>query len=197
MRQYLQRHKKTILLIFLTLIITLGVIILVRSRSQMTKQENKMQEITFNYKSITPGATSKESVMSIIGDPLDQNQNNNQTTYTFTSPVEARPHEAVFEGSELLLFKETVNLNKTAKDIKDKFGDAPNMLYRSTVAGGFALYIYPDRGVAYLGDTSGKNIITEIWYFKPTTFENFKTKWAPDFYDSVATEGSPAEGAYY
>lgn len=196
MKEYFQQHKKVVIVTLLVVIIIAGVVFLLKSRS-MTKQESKNQETTFNYKSITPGSTTKEDVISILGDPLNQSQNESLTTYEFTSLVEARPHEATFEDDELLLFKETVNLNKTAKDIKDKYGEATNMLYRSAVAGGFALYIYPNQGVAYLGDTSGKNIVTEIWYFKPTTIEEFKAKWAPDFYDSVATEESPIEGIYY
>jgi hypothetical protein len=196
MKEKLLQHKKTIFLILLVVVVALGTAALLISKSQMAKQENKEQEGALTYKAISPGLTAKDDVVSILGDPLNQSESEGLTTYQFTSSVEARPHEATFKEEELTIFKEVVNLNKTATDITTKYGEATNILYQSQVAGGFALYIYPDKGIAYLGDTSGKDIVTEIWYFQPTTIEEFKTNWAADYYDSLSTE-EPPEGYMY
>lgn len=79
-------------------------------------------------------------------------------------------------------FKEiiTSSENKTPRDLINVYGDTQNILYGNDAINGIFLYVYPDKGIAYLGNKSS-NTLFEIWYFEPTTMDTFITNWASGY----------------
>jgi len=74
----------------------------------------------------------------------------------------------------------TAKDKKTTEDITSQYGNAPYTLYGPASVNGFNLYVYLDKGIAYIGHVK-EPILLEIWYFQPTTIEDFQVKWAKGY----------------
>ena len=130
------------------------------------------------YESLSPGKSTKDEFIKALGDPLSAQGNK----LTFKSNSPERHHEALLEENKVSFFKEIVTLKDEKKidDIKNEFGEPDNTLYGPGSLGGFDLFVYAEKGLAYVGQQES-GVLLEVWYFAPTSFEEFKRKYAnPD-----------------
>jgi hypothetical protein len=177
------------------LLIVLGVaalVVVVISFFIPTKTQQEPSPSPFEpgatYRGLTPGVSTSEDVSKVLGTPVETSQQGNETVNSYKSTSPARDHTADFLDNRLSFFKEIVSTYDKSVDVKSfekKYGDPPYTLYGEASYGGFNLYAYPEKGVAYIGNRDG-NVITEIWYFPPTTFDNFKKTWAPNYSETFS-----------
>lgn len=90
--------------------------------------------------------------------------------------------EISFVDDKVVFIKEIVTTKdgKTADDITSQYGTAPHFLYGPASVNGFNLYVYPDKGIAYVGHVA-EPVILEVWYFQPISLEEFQRRWAPNY----------------
>lgn len=133
------------------------------------------------YKNLTPGISTEKDVTSVWGRPVTTETINGQTLSDYKSTNQYRFHQVVYVNGTAKLLKEIVNSNDNinADYVTGTYGSIKHKLYEKYPHSSFNLYVYPANGIAYLGHVDGT--VKEIWYFEPTTFDNFISLWAQDF----------------
>jgi hypothetical protein len=136
-----------------------------------------------SYKSITPGESTREGVLDELGSPINSPESN---TLMYESTNPNLSNEINLTEDRVTLIKEIVSPsdNKTTEDVTTVYGESPHVLYGPDSTFGFYLYIYPDKGIAYLGHFD-EPVLLEIWYFPPTTYNNFKNTWAKQYSETL------------
>lgn len=181
--EFIKNKKITILTI-----ISLSFLIFIVIKINNNKQNPIVQEIPIStpvnkiadFNEIIPGKTSLERINELLGKPLNSTVSGELNVSSYKSTNQYRNHKVYSkDGLAELVVEEIINGSKTANDIRKIYGIAPEMLYEKTLSSVFNLYIYPSNGIAYLGHEDGG--ILEIWYFVPTTIDDFITKWGSDY----------------
>lgn len=132
-----------------------------------------------DFSLLKPGEFEKEDVIKNFGTPLPKS---NENTLLYSSQNPNFPHQILLRENKVFLIKEVVTPEdkKTPKDIIEKYGVPKYTLFGPYSTMGFNLYIYPEKGIAFLGHKNFTGLL-EVWYFKPTDFETFKKELAPDY----------------
>lgn len=127
---------------------------------------------------ISPGNSTLEDLKRVFGEPQGQIGN----SYLFKSVSPTRSNEAVLSDGRLTFFREVMGPNKerTIDELQRLYGQEDKILYNEFSGGGYNLYAYPQKGVAYVGKPKA-DVLLEVWYFIPTTYESFKETFAPDY----------------
>jgi len=169
-------------------IISLSFLIFIVIKINNNKQNPIVQEIPTStpvnkiadFNEIIPGKTSLERINELLGKPLNSTISGELNVSVYKSTNQYRNHKVYSkDGLAELVVEEVINGSKTSNDIRKIYGIAPEMLYEKTLSSVFNLYIYPSNGIAYLGHEDGG--ILEIWYFVPTTIDDFISKWGSDY----------------
>ena len=172
--------KRTkIIIVFALVLVVVGVAFLfLRSRS-VSPPTPPPPTTGAGYKSLVPGVSTKDEVIARLGLPLNDT-NGPILNYKSTNPN--LPHAVSVEGNTAVFIKEQVTLeDKITKDgLIQLYGQPPEEVYGPNSVNGFNLFVYPDKGVAFLGHTTGSGVL-EIWYFPPTTIESFLQTWGADY----------------
>lgn len=169
-----------LILIVFTLFIYLANLFIKKPSVPVTPTANKIAK----FGEILPGKTSVEKVDEILGKPIgSETQNGNtildyKTTNKYINDQVVANNDLVKIVKKAVIFGDKTNAETITKD----FGIAPYTLYKQSSNSVFNLYVYPQNGIAYLGHLDGT--VMEIWYFEPTTIEDFISKWAPNYSQS-------------
>lgn len=186
----LTKNKKIMIIAVLFAIL---VLLVVANIINMKKKEEPIPTPapgqTYYYQNLIPGVATKEDVINTLGTPIKSNVVEENEVLYFKSDVEDRPHQAYINENRMVLFKEVVRWNKNIYDIQKILGNPKNILFTSDIPGSFQVYIYPNSGVAYISHPKTTSI-TDIWYFSPISFEEFKSSWGKNFYENVITDPS-------
>jgi hypothetical protein len=172
------RTKKIILILLALSIVGVFVFFLLRPRVATPPPAPK-PTVGEGYKSLVPGESKREDVIAKLGLPLNDTDSP-VLNYKSTNPN--LPHNFSIEEDTVVFIKEQVAPgDKLAKeDLIELYGAPPETLYGPNTVNGFNLYVYPDKGVAFLGHVSGSGVL-EVWYFPPTTTDEFLQTWGTDY----------------
>lgn len=172
---FIKNHKILSLVLFLFLVIILAFLFL-------PKNTDVPQNNTQSYNSILPGQTTKEEVLNKLGTPVEQKTIGQSELLTFDSEKTERDDEYYFQNGTAGLIKEIIPPEDTRKadELRQIHGNANLVLYGEDAVAGFYLFVYPSRGIAYIGNPNFGNLL-EIWYFTPTTEAEFITNWAQGY----------------
>jgi hypothetical protein len=183
-----KKNKKTkIIFLFVAFVVLIAGYVVYRL---MTKPKTTTSPPTTTnkqqgaYNDLLPGESALSDVEKALGKPLSEQEINNLQKLEFKSVSETRNNEAIIKDQKLAFFKEMVYSNKTAEDITKQYGVTDNILYGPDAYNGYNLYVYPENGIAYLGNPVTRDLL-EIWYFSPTTLDDFKQNWAADYSDEL------------
>ena len=180
---------KTKLKIIIPTLFFLSVISLLYISSTLKKQKQIKTTQSINeegYKSLTPGESDLPEAQIVLGEPLKEETENSFKVLYYPSQSAAREDKLYFKEERLILIKEIVSAieNRKSNEIASKYGQAPYVLYGTDSTSGFYLYIFPDKGIAYLGNPYSQDML-EIWHFQKTTIENFSKDFAPEYEDTI------------
>lgn len=133
------------------------------------------------FGTLTPGSSTANDVAKVLGSPIDTKTTDGTTTNQYKSTNQYRFHVVTFANGVAILIKKVVNSgdNITSDPIRSTYGVAPNLLYNKLNNNPFNLFVYPAAGIAYLGHEDGTML--EIWYFQPTTIDDFIKNWGSGF----------------
>lgn len=191
-------NKKKTILITLLSIISLFSLVLILYKININKQTNnpiisvpKPIDKIASFKEIVPGETSLEEVNRLLGNPTSATTSGNITISDYKSSNEYRKHQVETENGNVLFVKEVVNMTDkiNAEEIRKIYGIAPYILYEKSHQNPFDLYVYPSNGIAYIGHEDGT--VSEIWYFKTTTINNFISQWGSNYSKEPSEETLP------
>jgi hypothetical protein len=175
-----KRNKKLKLIVLVVFILLIAYLIYRLRPKTMTNISTPTNKQQASYDNLQPGESTLQDVEKTLGDPLSEQTSGAEKRLEFKSISEARNNEAIINDQKLEFFIEKVASNKTAEDITKQYGVTNNVLYGPDAYNGYYLYVYPDNGIAYIGNPITRDVI-EIWYFSPLSLEDFKQKWAQDY----------------
>ncbi len=173
MLQIFLKHKK-IFGLLLAIIFVIFFILVVKN-----SQKAPTSEVLSN---IIPGSSTKNDVVSKLGNPISEKTQGAFTISEFKSDSPTRNNEITFQNNKVEFFKRVIVYGQPLKikDVIKIYGNTNVILYGTDSVAGFYLFVYPDKGIAYLGNNNTGDLL-EIWYFAPTTLESFQNNWAPGF----------------
>ncbi len=178
------KNNKRFIVVFL--IITIF-ILMIDKRSKKTSEKSlpsatPIQIATF--KDLTPGISSKEDVLLKMGTALNARIEGDKETYEYKSSNPNFNTEVIITNNKLEYIKiiYTNSDNKIYSDFNSTYGEPEQVLYNADYSVGYILNSYPSKGVAFISHiNSGR--VSEAWYFKPTTIEEFKNNLAVGYFD--------------
>jgi len=172
------RSRLFFVIIFVSLLVV--VYLLLPERKEPVETVPTKQGVS--WQSLTPGVSGKNQVIEKLGNPIEETKEEDQSILDFRSSSSTRNHQAVFENETANFLREIVTLKdeKTTEDLKEMYGETENVLYGPDAYNGYYLFVYPEKGVAYLGSPGTGNLL-EIWYFPPTNMEDFTSVWAQGY----------------
>lgn len=146
-----------------------------------------------SYNSLTPGLSERADFVTKLGEPVAQDKVGIYDVLSFDSPTTERPDEVFFEEGKAVLIKEiiTYNTDRNIDTLKETYGNASLILYGEDSIAGFYLFVYPDQGIAYIGNPNS-GVLLEVWYFTPVSASEFKQNWAQGY--SEILKENPHEG---
>lgn len=143
------------------------------------------------FKTITPGISTVDQVNSSLGKPIDTKSENNSIVSDYKSKSVNRFHQITSTNGTVTLIKEAVTFDQNIKSeyITNEYGDSIYILYPKSNYQYFDLHVYPSNGIAYLGHPDGT--VSEIWYFQPTTIDNFLKTWGTNYSQILPSNSAP------
>jgi hypothetical protein len=132
--------------------------------------------------SIIPGTTTKEDVLTVLGKPLKSSVDGTTETLNYSSTNKNLDSQIITDSGVVVFIKEFVSVNNKTKvsEITNNYGLSNYSFFGPDYAGGNKLYVYPSKGIAYIGDPKF-DYIEQLWRFIPTTIEDFRGKWAANY----------------
>lgn len=181
---------------WLLILIGLATVLFVVNKILETKQPpsivpTPVSTNTANYRSIFPGTSKLDEVNNLLGFPLSESKEDEKLISEYQSNNLYRNHVVIFESNIVALVKEKIisSDEKTESSITSEYGIAPYVLYSQDPSAVFNLYVYSDNGIAYKGANDGT--LLEVWYFKPTTIDEFISKWGEEYSKEKPTHKNP------
>ena len=175
---FIKKYKLPVALISITLIVV--AVIFSAPKKSVIPVTSPLATIVPTPPSVPHGEWGAlDTLTQKLGKPIGQEDTATKSgEYHYKSSTPNRDQEVVYQSNIPVFYKEIVTQtdNKTAKSIKQKYGQAEIRLYGPESDIGFYLYAYPSKGIAYVGGND--DIITEAWYFAPTDLNNFMATWA-------------------
>ena len=177
--------KNKILIIFLSFVLVLIFLSEIKKPQEktITPSPTPLPLQGVLYKDLTPGLDTKKEIDKKLGKPINEASLEEKEILDYKSTSPTTNHQVIYEGQIAVFIREIVSSydDKTMNDLEKDYGKAPYTLYRGSEAiSGFFLYAYPEKGLAFIANPNG-GVLLEIWYFIPTTLEEFKSEWAPEY----------------
>ena len=172
---FISKHKIVVIFVFISIMImVLG--------SGLSRNKQELPKAGATYKSLSPGISTKNEVNERLGNPISENPQGQLIITDYASNSETRPNQVVYDNQVVQFIKEIISYkdSKTVDDIKKEYGEAEIVLYGHGSVSNYNLYAYPNKGVAYIGNDYTSDLL-EVWYFQPTTIEEFRSTWAPEY----------------
>lgn len=181
------KNKKIFVSIVIIIIVGLLSVLYLIGKRNINQNKNIPDNIALspaqNWNKITPGKSTKEDVIKEFGDPISSTED--LLTYKSSSP--ARDNQITIQNNQVDLIKQMItSADKiSTKSLTQKYGISSDMLYGPESPNGINLFVYANKGVAYLGNPLTEDVI-EVWYFPPTILKDFKSKYAQGYSSTLS-----------
>ncbi len=163
-----------IIIIFLFVVAAIAAFLFLKNR-KASPPSITIPTARTTYKSLAPGVSTRDEVVAALGTPLNATSS---PVLDFKSSNPNLPHTVSIEKNTAVFIKEQITLEDeiTKEGLIQLWGEPKETLFGPYSVNGFNLYVYPDKGVAFLGHVTGSGVL-EIWYFPPTTIDDFIQTW--------------------
>lgn len=184
MKKTLSKTRILLLLLAVVFLSSAVYFFLIRKRGQTLPPTPPSTQQT-SWKEVVPGISTRQETIEKLGNPKVEGD----SLLEFESTSSTRNHTVSLEGNTVSLIKEVVSFRDTAtaEDFTAKYGETSELLYGPDAENGYYLFIYSQKGVAYLGNPATGNLL-EVWYFPATTFEEFINKWASGYSETLTPQ---------
>jgi hypothetical protein len=175
--------KKIIIILSLS---SLLAVLFITLKTHSNNSRPKVSPLPFTngamYGDLHPGVSSLDDVTKALGTAIGEKPTDGGKILEYRSSNPNFNNELTIQSETLTFVKQQViradQINITK--INNKYGNYENVLYGPLSTSGFNLYIYPDKGIAYIGNQLSGTVF-EIWYFPPTDIRTFQGLYAKDY----------------
>jgi hypothetical protein len=133
-----------------------------------------------NWRGIVPGKTTEAEALGILGTPLRRIEKRDLLVFEFLSGIEGYPNGVGVQGGIVKVIgiridpARPISLSATLA----KYHEPEKQTY-STWAQGFHTYIYPRRGLMFIGNPQTDRIAS-AQYFVQMSIETYMSSWGKD-----------------
>lgn len=189
MLNFIKKYWLLILIILTVLLLIINKILDLKSPPEIAPSPTPNAA---SYKSLYPGKSTEDDVSKLLGLPLNITTEDEKEIAKYQSSNKYRNNIVIYENGKVAIIKQVINNsdNLNSDYVTGKYGTAPYILYPQYPEDAFNLYVYPQNGIAYLGHTD--KTILEIWYFEPTSIDDFVSRWAKGY--SRRKSNTPPQG---
>lgn len=184
---------KKIFILFIIIAAAVVVLFLIFGRQSIFKQQNgpvitpRPTPLPSVYRGVIPGTSTVEEVVGSLGAPIRRDIYKNTSTLVYPSGLGNQPIN-VGVGLDNTIFLITEPVAPTVRFTQLVGTDTADLiLYGLFEDEGFRLFIYLNKGVAFLANPTTQ-IVKEKWYFHPTNAAVFQETIAPSL-SITSTEG--------
>lgn len=177
MKTLIIKYKFAIIILFIAL--SVFVFWLIQRGKTNTDIEPVPTSEVNSWEGLTPGKSSVEDLNKVFGQPLNINGEN----YEYESKNPNINNQALVNDNTAVLLKRITIVEEylSLDESFSKYGYDYQTLYGPRSSGGDNLYVYPEKGLALLGNTFDDSV-SEIWYFVPVESTNeFISRFAQDY----------------
>ena len=132
------------------------------------------------YKGITPGQTKKADVVALLGDPTRTELDGSNEILLYPSPHPMQFNTIVFQDQIVVLIDVIMGDEDALafSEIKVLYGEPGQITYTNYIQGSM-VYIYPDKGQAFIADENADIVYTKQC-FLPMSLEDYLNTWGKD-----------------
>ena len=136
-------------------------------------------EIVF-YQGITLGQSNKTDVLALLGDPTRTEQDGANEILLYPSPHPRLFNTIVFQDQVVVLIDMIMGDEDALafSAIKALYGEPVHIAYTNYLQGSM-VYIYPDKGRAFIADENADIVFTKQC-FLPMSLEDYLNTWGKD-----------------
>ncbi|MFI5241078.1 MAG: hypothetical protein ACHQUA_01455 [Microgenomates group bacterium] len=174
--------RNLIMLAVILIIIYVGFFSFINRGKVGVEEKIDINNASISYQDLKLGSSSEDDVRNKFGTPLSEREADGKKILEYESKNPNFNNEIVINSNKLYFVKQIISPsdNISIVELKNKYGNFKNILYGNGSDSGFHLFIYPEKGVAFIGNEKTTDVL-EVWYFAPTTYENFKTLYAKEY----------------
>lgn len=141
-----------------------------------------------SFRGISAGTSNAQDVMSLLGQPVRQDQIQEVRRLVYESGIGNRPINVEVDNTGSVdLIKEPISSQILFSSFQKDLGGYDAILYGDFSRLGYGLYVYLQRGVAILANPK-TNKVEERWFFAPSDLVTFQARFAPDFFSEPPSE---------
>jgi hypothetical protein len=132
------------------------------------------------YQGITPGQTTRADVVALLGDPTRTEQDGANEILLYPSPHPMQFNTIVFQD-QIVVLMDVIMGDEDApafSEIKVLYGEPGQITYTNYIQGSM-VYIYPDKGRAFIADENTDIVFTKQC-FLPMSLDDYLNTWGKD-----------------
>ena len=172
-KSFVKEYWYVFFFIFIFLVVAIAQIMRILTPPSVPTQEN-------TWGGITPGHSSLNSVVDILGEPIGSTIVNGQTTLEYSSSYKTLPNQVIINPNtqrvafikEYVAYKENQQLN----DYINKLGEYDFALTDKLSGDSSLAYVFLTKGVVILAHKK-TGLVEQKWYFEPLSEEVFLQSW--------------------
>jgi hypothetical protein len=137
-----------------------------------------------SFGNFTPGVSTEQDLTKTAGEPVKVDNNGESKVLEYRGSNTNWNNKIYINSEQKIAFIKRVvsTIDRISeKEITSQLGSPEIKLFGPYAEVGFILYVYPQKGFAYLGSKTGDTVL-ELWYFDPTiTIDNLIKQYAPEY----------------
>ncbi len=181
-------YKKYWVIILLAFIATSLLIIKLVFIKEPTQAPPQTQQVEV-YKGVIPGKTTAKDLSAIFGAPDPKESDFANNTLVYPRKEGGPPDEAIMDDNQTLALMKERSLSGNLNDYVNKYGTPEKEYFGEHATTGYKTYVWATKGLAVVAG-SADGIIYEVWYFAPTTLEDFKLKFGQRLSEQLDVKGN-------
>lgn len=176
--------KKIIIIFFIVLCVVLLLFLAFRARPAVSEKTAMPTPVPTPfpslYRGLAPGTSTENNAVAALGAPLRKDESTGGATLVYSSGAGNQPVNIdVTTNGVIYRIYEPVSSSLRYNDLVKGLGSPGLVLFGRFERQGFRLYVFLDRGVAFLANPQTQEV-KERWYFPQTDSETFRRVIAPN-----------------
>jgi len=158
--------------LILTLSFLVGVLLFLKLLIKITPKTQQVNQSN-TWKQITPQISTQKDLEKKLGPPLETQKEKEYIVYFYPSEVENWPTKIyISEKDKKVSLVKLFFPKENFQNLLNQLGPPDKQLFGPHEGAGLSVFVLSKKGVAAIANQES-GIILELWYFPPTTLENF------------------------
>ena len=132
-----------------------------------------------SWRGVVPGKDKAEGLVNKLGAPRRQTFEDGKLALEYVRGEELESLVYI-QNNTVDLVRDYSSRDKKLAVFKNEFGRPEGEFYGPHAAAGFKVFVFASDGTAAIAKPDTGTVI-EVWYFEPTSLQNFLSRWGTNF----------------